>query len=138
MNGKGPVDPYGWTGPGADPYTKDLGDLWLTGSPKFANVPLPSVTLTAELDFDHQNAINVSWASPAGASANYTIYYVAEDGVKRAWGSPVGNGSGIFYADPGRRYWFWAVATTDLGWSDAGGSPVVRLPSLHPKLPVEV
>ena len=138
VNGKGPVDPYGWTGPGPDPYTKDLGDLWLTGSPRFANVPLPHVTLNAELDLDHQNAINVSWSSPAGGAAGYTVYYVAGDGVKRVWGNPTGNGSGVFYGDPGRRYWFWAVAHTDLGWADAGGSPVVQLPSLHPKLPVEV
>jgi hypothetical protein len=99
---------------------------------------LPHVTLNAELDLDHQNAINVSWSSPAGRTAGYTVYYVSEDGVKHVWGNPIGNGSGVFYGDPGRRYWFWAVALTDLGWTDAGGSAVVRLPGLHPKLPVEV
>jgi len=47
VNGGGPVDPYGWSGPGSDPYSRDLGDLWLGGSPRYASVQMPSVTLSA-------------------------------------------------------------------------------------------
>lgn len=131
VNGNGPVDPYGWTGPGPDPYAKDLGDLWLTGSPRYANIALPQVTLNAELDLDHPGAIDVSWSSPAGRSASFTIYCVDDDGVKQVWIRPNGNGAAIFNAKPGPRYWFWAVATTDLGWTGAGGSAVVTIPRTH-------
>jgi len=41
VNGNGPVDPYGWSGSFPDPYPKDAGDLWISGSPRFADVPLP-------------------------------------------------------------------------------------------------
>src|SRR5439155_1688628 len=42
LNGGGPVDPYGWSGGGADPYSRDLGDLWIGGSPRFASIPMPT------------------------------------------------------------------------------------------------
>ncbi len=64
VNGGGPVDPYGWTGSYPDPYSKDLGDLWLTGSPRFAGIPTPLVTVDAATELDGSTASNVAWSSP--------------------------------------------------------------------------
>ncbi len=128
LNGTGAVDPYGWSGPGADPYPRDLGDLWLSGSPRFAPVQMPSITLAASSQLDTPTAINVAWGSPGNMS--FTINVVTQDGVRRAWTTIQGNGSATFHGKPGQSYWFWANATSDLGWSDAAGSPVVHVPSL--------
>jgi murein DD-endopeptidase MepM/ murein hydrolase activator NlpD len=128
-NGKGPLDPYGWGGSSPDPYSKDLGDLWLTGSPRFANIPLPSVTVSAVAHDDNPAAIDVSWSSP-GLGTHYSIYWVAQDGVKRLWGAPNAAGTATFWGRPGQSYWFWAEVTTNLGWTDAGGSTVVEVAHL--------
>jgi hypothetical protein len=34
------IDPYGWTGPGADPWRWDMGNLWLNGTPTPFLLPL--------------------------------------------------------------------------------------------------
>ena len=126
LNGSGPVDPYGWSGRGSDPYGNDLGDLWLSGSPRFASVPMPRVTLTATATRQDPTTIHVSWMSPA--SSRFTVYLVTQDGARQAWKSVQGNGSATFNGEPGQSYWFWAYATSTLGWTGAGGSDVVRVP----------
>jgi murein DD-endopeptidase MepM/ murein hydrolase activator NlpD len=133
-NGNGPVDPYGWTGPGGDPYSRDRGDLWLTGSPRFANVPLPHVAITAERQAGHPNAITVSWSSPGDGTA-FDIRYATQDGTMKQWGAPNGSGSSTFWGDYGQTYWFWASVKTDLGWTDGGGSAVIEIPRLHHEQP---
>lgn len=127
MNGRGPVDPYGWGGSGPDPYSKDLGDLWLSGSPRYANVPMPSVTVNAVREQDNPLAIDVSWSSP-GAGTRFTIDYVTSDGIRHRWGTPAGGGTATFWGKAGQSYWFWADVTTDLGWTAGGGSSVVDIP----------
>src|SRR5206468_2332032 len=82
-NGGGPVDPYGWSGAGGDPYGRDLGDLWLGGSPRFPSVSMPTVKLTATPDPSDPASIHVSWASPATAS--FTVYWIADDGSRHSW-----------------------------------------------------
>ena len=121
-----PVDPYGWSGPGADPYPRDLGDLWLGGSPRFADIQLPSVTVHAAPEADDPTLIDVAWSSPGTMS--FTVYVVSQDGRRDAWTTTRGSGSAPFRGKRGLTYWFWASATSDLGWSDAGGSEVVRVP----------
>ena len=128
INGDGPVDPYGWAGRGADPYSKDAGDLWLTGSPRFANIAMPHVTLLAVRRVDDPTTIDISWTSP-GAGTTFTIYAITQDGVMREWGSAAGNGSAAFGGGWGQNYWFWASVRTSLGWSDASGSQVVHVPA---------
>lgn len=127
VNGNGPVDPYGWSGSWADPYTKDLGDLWLTGSPRYADVTLPDVSIAATSELDNPNAIDVTWSSP-GAGAYIKVYLVTQDGAMRLWSGAAGGGQARFVGGPSQSYWFWATVTTTLGWTDAGGSPVVRTP----------
>ena len=129
-NGRGPVDPYGWSGPGADPYQRDIGDLWLSGSPRFADIQLPSVTIGATSRDDDPTLIDVSWRTPG--NANFTVYVINQEGGRDVWTTKRGNGSATFHGRRGQTYWFWASATSDLGWTDAGGSEVVRVPRLSP------
>ncbi|OLB82881.1 MAG: M23 family metallopeptidase [Chloroflexi bacterium] len=124
-----PVDPYGWSGPGPDPYSRDMGDLWLSGSPRYASIQMPSVTLGATSELDNPNAIDVSWASPGNMA--FTVYVVTQDSVRRVLTTTQGNGSLTFHGKPGQRYWFWANATSNLGWTDAAGSQVVHVASLN-------
>jgi hypothetical protein len=125
-NGGGPVDPYGWSGSYTDPYPKDLGDLWVGGSPRFANIPLPRVAVSARVSPGDPAAIDVHWSSPGGGNI-FNVYVVGPDGAFRGWKSGVGAGSAVFHGLPGKTYWFWASVTTDLGWKDANGSQVVQL-----------
>ena len=129
INGGGPVDPYGWSGSYVDPYSKDLGDLWLGGSPRYADIPLPKVTVTAAQVPDDPTAIKVSWSSPGGGNI-FTVYAVGPDGALTSWRPRVPAGSALFHGQPGKLYWFWATVTTDLGWKDASGSSVVGLKSV--------
>jgi murein DD-endopeptidase MepM/ murein hydrolase activator NlpD len=123
MNGGGPVDPYGWAGSGADPYSKDLGDLWLGGAPRFANITMPTVNMTAAPSTGDPAAINVTWSSPA--TAKFTVYYVTDDGVMHPWHTSQGGSSATFRGAAGQSYWFWGQATSWLGWTQGGGSSVV-------------
>jgi len=128
VNGGGPVDPYGWSGPGADPWSRDIGNLWLSGSPRYAPVETPSVSVTAATQLDDPDNIDVSWSSPGDMT--FTIYVVTQHGTQRAWIGHRGNGSATFVGKPGENYWFWATATSDLGWADGGGSAVITLPHI--------
>jgi len=128
VNGGGPVDPYGWSGPGADPWSRDIGNLWLSGSPRYAPVQTPSVSVTAATQLDDPDNIDVSWSSPGDMT--FTIYVVTQHGTQRAWIGHRGNGSATFVGKPGENYWFWATATSDLGWADGGGSAVITLPHI--------
>jgi len=128
IDGSGPVDPYGWTGSGPDPYSKDLGDLWLTGSPRFAGIAMPKVSVHASIQARNPTAIDVSWSSP-GARNVFAIYYVQADGTMTEWIPAVRAGSAILHGWHGESYWFWASVTSDLGWTDANSSAVVTLPA---------
>lgn len=129
INGNGPVDPYGWGGSYPDPYAKDLGDLWLTGSPRYAGITLPHVAINAVPEAGNPTAIDVSWSSP-GAGAYLTVYSVTRDGVMHDWTGSAGTGHATFHGWFGQTYWFWATARTSLGWTDAAGSLVVQTPQL--------
>jgi murein DD-endopeptidase MepM/ murein hydrolase activator NlpD len=130
INGAGPIDPYGWSGPSPDPYSKDLGDLWLSGSPRFANIPVPKVSINAVLSSKNPNAIDVSWSSP-GAGNVFAVSVVGSDGTFQSWKPRVGTGSAVFTGVRGKTYWFWASVTTDLGWKDANGSQLVHLEGIR-------
>lgn len=126
MNGGGPVDPYGWSGSYPDPYPKDEGDLWLGGSPRYADIPLPKVAIKASVSPTDPRAIDVSWSSPGGGNI-FVIYAIGPDGVFKNWTGRVSAGSSVFHGLPSKIYWFWATVTTDLGWKDANSSRLVKL-----------
>lgn len=127
INGNGPVDPYGWTAPGPDPYAKDLGDLWLGGSPRYASIPLPQVSVNAVPDANDSRAIDVSWSSPGGGNV-YNVYAVGPDGSMSMINGGTAGTSQVFRGGRGLSYWFWVTVRTNLGWTDANGSPVVTVP----------
>ena len=129
VNGDGPVDPYGWSGSFPDPYPKDLGDLWLTGSPRFADVPLPRVSVSAAADLADPTAIHVSWSSP-GAGDVFSVDYVQQDGTMLTWIGSAAAGSAVFRGRASQTYWFWVTVRTNLGWTDANASVPVSLPAL--------
>jgi len=124
-----PIDPYGWSGSYPDPYQWDRGDLWLSGSPRFADVPLPSVSVTAQLDSKDVNSIDVTWASP-GSGNNFKVDVVTQDGQMKPWLAQISAGTAVFHGRPNQTYWFWVSVVTDLGWADAAGSGSVQTPSL--------
>jgi murein DD-endopeptidase MepM/ murein hydrolase activator NlpD len=128
INGAGPVDPYGWSGAGPDPYAGDVGDLWLTGSPRFAGIPMPHVNVSAAVEKRDPTAVDVSWSSPGGGNV-FDVYMVQSDGTMTVLASRARAGSATVLGWHGDTYWFWVSVTTDLGWTDASGSPVVVLPS---------
>jgi len=128
VNGDGPVDPYGWTASTPDPYSKDLGDLWLGGSPRFASIPLPRVSVNASPDAGDTAAIDVSWSSP-GSGNVYAVYAVV-DGSMQVINGGTGATSQVFHGGRGLTYWFWVTARTNLGWTDANASPSVTVPHL--------
>lgn len=125
-----PVDPYGWGGSSPDPYWRDVGDLWNGGSPRYAGIALPHVTVTAVPRDSNPAVFDVSWSSP-GIGTRFTVYAVGPDGTRRLWSGGSGDGGQSFTGKPGEAYWFWATVTTSLGWWDGGGSDVVRVPHLN-------
>src|SRR6266566_4020254 len=130
LNGRGPVDPYGWSGSYPDPWSTDLGDLWVSGSPRFASVPLPSVSVVATPDPTDPKAVDVSWSSP-GSGVVFQVYVVTQGGEMKPWLRRTAPGSGVFHGRPDQSYWFWVSVTTDLGWTDAAGSVSIHTPATN-------
>ena len=122
-----PIDPYGWSGSYPDPYSWDEGDLWLTGSPRFADIPMPNVSVSAISGADDPAAITVAWSSP-GAGDRFSTYVVFSDGSMKPLIQNSGAGSAVFHGKAGHTYWFWTSVTTNLGWTAQGGSPLVAVP----------
>jgi hypothetical protein len=91
---------------------------------------MPKVAVTAASTPRDPTAIKVLWSSPGGGNV-FTVYVVGPDGILKTWKSRTGAGSAVYHGQPGNSYWFWASVTTNLGWSDANGSPVVGLPSVR-------
>jgi murein DD-endopeptidase MepM/ murein hydrolase activator NlpD len=125
-----PVDPYGWSGSYPDPWPLDLGDLWISGSPRYANIPMPKVSVSAVPDLTDPTAIDVSWSSPGDGNV-YNVYAVFQDGTMTLWDGNTRAGSGVFQGKHGQSYWFWASVRTGLGWTDANGSPSVTVPVVN-------
>jgi murein DD-endopeptidase MepM/ murein hydrolase activator NlpD len=125
-NGTGPVDPYGWSGSYPDPWgAKDVGNLWIGGSPRFAGDLVPHVSVSATPHGDDPASIDIAWSAQVNAS--FTVYLVNQFGARTAWTSSGGNGGATFHGAPGHDYWFWVSATSDLGWTGGSGSNLVRV-----------
>jgi hypothetical protein len=88
---------------------------------------MPSVTVNATAHTDDPTAIDVSWSSP-GDGNRYKLYVVSTTGAMTLWNGNAGPGSAVFRGKNGQSYWFWASVTTNLGWTDAGGSPLITVP----------
>ncbi|HYM97232.1 MAG TPA: M23 family metallopeptidase, partial [Candidatus Sulfotelmatobacter sp.] len=127
VNGNGPIDPYGWSGSYPDPYSKDLGDLWIGGSPRFAGIPMPNVAVNAVPEAANPSDVDVSWSSPGGGNV-YSVAAVYQDGSMRPLGGTTTATALTFHGVAGESVWFWVTVRTNLGWTDAKGSSVVGIP----------
>ena len=125
-----PVDPYGWSGNYPDPYSWDQGDLWLTGSPRFASIAMPKVTVNAAPQLDDPTAIDLAWSSP-GSGNSYNVDVVSESGAMKPLIRRAAAGSAVFHGRPGQKFWFWVSVTTDLGWTDESGTGMISLPAVN-------
>ena len=119
-NGFIAVDPYGWTGEGADPWPHDVGNLWQGGAPRYPAVTVPAVTVAVKPEEGNQSHVVVDWKS-AGAG-HYDVQVVEDDHLGRPWLTDVGPGTAVFDAQAGHSYWFIVTYRNDLGWSNVGTS----------------
>lgn len=120
-----PVDPFGWSGQGPDPWSHDAGNLWLNGSAKAPAIVLPVVSVTADVVGDDAGQIALSWGSP-GAGLSFDVIQYRDDEM----GAPLATGttarSLTVPAEPGHTYWFEVTAHTLLGESDAAVTAVLQ------------
>jgi murein DD-endopeptidase MepM/ murein hydrolase activator NlpD len=112
-----PVDPYGWSGSGRDPWDHDAGDLWLGGAPRYPQISIPSVSVAVAYD---AGAIRVSWSSPSGG--RFEVRAVEDEQPSRDWLAGQAAGSALFQGEAGHYYWFLVTVTTDLGLTAMGMS----------------
>ncbi|GAC1659247.1 MAG: hypothetical protein NVS9B1_21020 [Candidatus Dormibacteraceae bacterium] len=119
-----PLDPYGWSGAGPDPWPHDAGNLWIGGAAHSPAVARPAVTADAQPA--GEDDMLVSWKSP-GDDVHYdvTLYRDGEAGVAYTTGTVAT--SALVHGDPGHSYWFLVTAHTSLGLSDGNASPVVTV-----------
>ena len=123
------IDPYGWQAPGADPWQKDAGNLWLGGAPRYPGLPRPTVTATAATNPDDPTDVQVSWDG-AGGPAEFTVSAVVDDEPAASWIVTRSGGQAHLRGVRGHSYWFWVTELTDLGWSAAARTPTVTI-SMH-------
>ena len=120
-----PVDPYGWSGAGPDPWSHDAGNLWLNGAARAPAVALPSVGVTAEIVGEDAGQIALGWTSPGpGVTFDVVQYRDEEMGATIAQGASAG--ALTVNAEPGHRYWFEVTAHTLLGESDSAATPLLE------------
>jgi murein DD-endopeptidase MepM/ murein hydrolase activator NlpD len=107
------VDPYGWTGPGLDPYPHPNENLW--GS---TGAPAPP-TLVSATDSSFSDKVRVTWAPSAGATG-YKIY--RNTTPKPSGSILVGNAAVPPFDDTsatsGVAYTYWVKATGNTGTSN--------------------
>ena len=120
-----PVDPYGWSGAGDDPWPHDAGNLWLGGAPRFPPVRLPAVTVAVRALENSRSQFLVDWR--AGGSGHYDVQVVVDDRLGESWLSDVGPGDATFAAEAGHAYWFLVTYRNDLGWTTVGASDPVAV-----------
>lgn len=121
-----PVDPFGWSGRGADPWPDDAGNLWLGGAARPPAITLPKVTAAAGTTGPDDSEIAVSWSSP-GPGVTYDVSEYADGGGS----SPILAGSSAtsttVQGQAGHSYWFLVSARTALGEVDANATPTVTV-----------
>jgi murein DD-endopeptidase MepM/ murein hydrolase activator NlpD len=121
-----PVDPFGWSGPGRDPWPEDVGNLWLNGAAKSPVLDLPKVAAKVEATGDAGSNLAVSWTSPGqGVSYEVTEYRDDERGTTLLAGTTAT--STIVLGEAGHSYWFLVTALSALGESDSNATPLVTV-----------
>jgi Peptidase family M23 len=121
-----PVDPYGWSGKGSDPWPEDAGNLWLGGAARPPAIDLPQVTAAASTTGADDTQIAVSWSSP-GPGVTYDVSEFADDGASASMLSATTSTSAVVQGQAGHSYWFLVSARTALGEIDANATPTVTV-----------
>ena len=121
-----PVDPFGWSGGGRDPWPDDLGNLWLNGTAKSPVIALPKVAATAETTGDAGTDVALSWTSP-GPGVTYDVTQYRDDELGTTLLSRSTATSALVHGAAGHSYWFLVSALTALGESDANATPPVTV-----------
>jgi murein DD-endopeptidase MepM/ murein hydrolase activator NlpD len=124
-----PIDPWGWTGAGADPWPYELGNLWFGGNPQDP-VPTAPQNVTAVAA---GNAATVSWSPPAfDGGSPITTYTVRSDPPDLLDTLGANAASTTFANIPyGRTYTFTVTADNAVG-SGATSAPSNAVSSATP------
>jgi len=112
-----PVDPFGWEGGGRDPWSGDVGNLWLNGAARSPAIDLPKVTASAQAG--DGSGIQLTWSSP-GPGVSYTVTQYVDDGLGSDLLAGTTDTSATVPAQAGHSYWYAVTASTSLGESDTG------------------
>jgi len=121
-----PVDPFGWSVSGADPWADDAGNLWLNGAARPPAITLPKVTAGASATGPEDSSIAVSWSSP-GTGVTYDVSQYADDGNSATLLSATTATSAVVQGQPGHSYWFLVTARTSLGETDSNSTPTITV-----------
>src|SRR3989442_11239840 len=108
------IDPYGWAGPGgADPWPSDVGDLWLTGGPRY---PLPDAP-TNLLAIAGDASATVSWNPPVytGGLSVQAYMVTASPGGQTTTVGPGASSATLTGLSNGTTYTFTVVASNAVG-----------------------
>lgn len=126
--GRVPVDPYGWTGQGADPWPHDVGNLWLGGAPRYPAVTQPVASVQALANPQDASEIDVTWSGNEGAS--YDVQVVDDGAPSVVWLHSVAAGGAHFSGASGHTYAFLVTMRDGLGWATSAISGDVLSGSL--------
>jgi len=111
------IDPWGWSGaPGADPWSSDPGNLWLTGSGQF---PIPWAPTNVVASGAGLTSATVTWTAPAfdggNPITNYTVV-ASPGGVSVTVPGTTATVTGL---TPGATYTFTVSAGNRVGMGPA-------------------
>ncbi len=121
-----PVDPFGWSGAGPDPWSHDVGNLWVGGAARSPALLTPRVAASVEAAADGGTDLLVRWTSP-GAGLTFDVTQFTDDGAGvRLLSGSAATSVGVRGA-LGHQYWFLVRATSALGHTDAAATPAVAL-----------
>src|ERR1700694_1673659 len=114
------VDPWGYSGAGADPWPSDPGVLWLTGAAKFP-VPTAPTNVTA---ISGNASATVSWSAPSFDGGPGLVYYVVSPSPSSPTTTVAGNVTSAVVTglSNGTAYNFAVAALTRIGWAASSAS----------------
>ena len=113
--GRIPIDPYGWTGQGDDPWPHDVGNLWLGGAPRYPAVTIPVAAVRAAPEAEDATLIDVTWSANEAGSFDVQVVDDGEPGA--TWLRAVPAGGARFTGQSGHTYAFLVTVHDPLGFA---------------------